>query len=155
MTDPKRIVETEGTITVGGIVFKNNAETLASLLEYFGEGARVFVNLWEWVKRRSTASNRYYFGVIVRRIAEQQKMDVADVHEGLKLRLLRKPLMYIDVKTGEIIDELEVGGQTHTMSQKEFNDYVRGAELFAMEFFGLDFTSQERNDFYESLPEAA
>ena len=155
MTDPKRAVEMEAMLTAGGLTFKNNRETLANLTEYFGADAQVFVSVWEWAKTRSVASNRYYFGVIVRRIAEQQKMSVDDVHEGLKMRLLRKPLVYVDPKTGEIIDEVEVGGQTHRMTQKQFNEYVRAAELFAMEFFGLDFTSQERETFYAGLSEAA
>ena len=155
MTDPRRTVETEAVLTFHGLTFKNNRETLANLVDYFGEGTQVFVQLWEWAKTRSVASNRYYFGVIVRRIAEQQGMTVLDVHKALKFRLLQKPLMFIDVKTGEVIDEIVVGDDTHNMTQKEFNTFVRSAEIFSSEFFNLDFTSEERNDFYSSLgPEA-
>ena len=152
MTDPRKHFETEATFTEeNGFQFKGGADTVDALFEFFGGDAHLNVDLWLWEKKRSTASNRYYFGVIVRRIAEQQQMSVIDVHKGLKLRLLEKPLVFTDPSTGEIIDEIIVGGETHTMTQKEFNQYVRSAELFGAEFFGLDFTSGERDEFYSSL----
>ena len=151
MIDPKKTSTAEATITSGGLIFKNQKQTLESLVGYFGEDAHLTVEMWLWEKRRSTASNRFYFGVIVRRIAEQQGMTVLDVHKALKFRLLQKPLMFIDVKTGEVIDEIVVGDDTHNMTQKEFNTFVRSAELFSTEFFGIDFTSEERNEFYNSL----
>jgi len=151
VTDPKKTSTAEATITSGGLIFKNQKQTLESLVGYFGEDAHLTVEMWLWEKRRSTASNRFYFGVIVRRIAEQQGVAVLDVHKALKFRLLQKPLMFIDVKTGEVIDEIVVGDDTHNMTQKEFNTFVRSAELFSTEFFGIDFTSEERNDFYSTL----
>ena len=152
MVDPRKHFETEAVLTSEGEVsLKGGQDTWDALLDYFGPDAHLNLDIWLWEKKRSTASNRFYFGVIVRRIAEQQQMSVIDVHKALKLRLLEKPLVFTDHSTGEIIDEIVVGGETHTMTQKEFNWYVRSAELFGAEFFGLDFTSGGRDEFYGSL----
>jgi hypothetical protein len=151
VTDPRKHFDTEATLTEGGLSFGHGM--IEAMLDYFGPDAHLNLDIWLWGKKRSTASNRFYFGVIVRRIAEQQGMTVIDVHKALKLRLLEKPLVFTDHSTGEIIDEIVVGGETHTMTQKEFNWYVRSAELFGAEFFGLDFTSGERDEFYTSMGE--
>ena len=91
-------------------------------------------------KTRSSEQNRYYWGVVVRMVAEGfadlgnpispgSEDDLHTVHEYLKRRFL-KPITAADAN-GEVH---ELGYSTANLSTSEMMDYIAQVQQFAAEF---------------------
>ena len=91
-------------------------------------------------KTRSSEQNRYYWGVVVRMVAEgfadlgnpvspDSDEDLHTVHEYLKRRFL-KPITAADAN-GEVH---ELGYSTANLSTSEMMDYIAQVQQFAAEF---------------------
>jgi hypothetical protein len=91
-------------------------------------------------KTRSSEQNRYYWGVVVRMVAEgfadlgnsispSSEDDLHTVHEYLKRRFL-KPITAADAN-GEVH---EIGYSTANLSTSEMMDYIAQIQQFAAEF---------------------
>ena len=94
-------------------------------------------------KTRSSEQNRYYWGVVVRMVAEGfadlgnpispgSDEDCATVHEYLKRRFL-KPITAADAN-GEVH---ELGYSTANLSTSEMMDYIAQIQQFAAEFLNV------------------
>jgi len=94
-------------------------------------------------KTRSSEQNRYYWGVVVRMVAEgfadlgnpispDSDEDCATVHEYLKRRFL-KPITAADAN-GEVH---EIGYSTANLSTSEMMDYIAQIQQFAAEFLNV------------------
>lgn len=75
--------------------------------------------------RRSSRANRYYFGVVVRMLAEYCGYDTQDMHEALAMKFLR-------------VEDCPVTGaprrrRTPQTNTREFADYVDACVRFAAE----------------------
>jgi hypothetical protein len=94
-------------------------------------------------KTRSSEQNRYYWGVVVRIVAEgfadlgnpispSSEDDLHTVHEYLKRRFL-KPITAADAN-GEVH---ELGYSTANLSTSEMMDYIAQVQQFAAEFLNV------------------
>ena len=94
-------------------------------------------------KTRSSEQNRYYWGVVVRMVAEgfadlgnpispSSEEDLHTVHEYLKRRFL-KPITAADAN-GEVH---ELGYSTANLSTSEMMDYIAQVQQFAAEFLNV------------------
>src|SRR4051812_38837457 len=63
---------------------------------------RVTVSVEQEKDRRSIAANRYYWGVVIKLIAEETGQHSQDIHDDLRDRFLRKTIVYTDKRTGLI-----------------------------------------------------
>jgi hypothetical protein len=88
--------------------------------------------------RRSTQSNRYYFGVIIAEIrAEFRNRGIEatqeEMHEALKLKF--NPIKTLDENTGELL--LEIGGRTSEFNQDEMSEYIEKIMQWSAESLGI------------------
>jgi hypothetical protein len=85
--------------------------------------------------RRSVVANRYYWGVVVKAIAEDTGQAPDDVHDAMCDRFLKHRITLVNV-LGQVLD-LEVAGRSSSLSVAKFYGFVEQVRLFAAEFFGL------------------
>jgi hypothetical protein len=89
-------------------------------------------------EKRSSAANRYLFGVVYREINRFTEQPVEDIHDEMCARFTSRTVHYVNPATGEIV-EMEVVTRTSGMKVSEFHAFVQNVKLFAQEFFGLTF----------------
>jgi hypothetical protein len=91
---------------------------------------------------RSLDQNRFYWGVVLRTIAEHTGHSVDELHEWAKAHFLPKHLAICD-GNGVVQDELVVGGSTRRLDKVEFAAYVESIRLFAAEKLELTIPDPE------------
>src|SRR5262245_8324140 len=91
---------------------------------------------------RSLEQNRFYWGVVLRTIAEYTGHSTDELHEYFKAHLLPKHLAICD-GNGEVKGELVVGGSTRRLDKVQFSEYVDGIRQFALEKLDLDIPGPE------------
>jgi hypothetical protein len=97
---------------------------------------RVSIAVEQEKDRRSVAANRYYWGIVVKLIAQETGQDPQDIHDDLRDRFLRKTVTYVDRRTG-LIQERTFSRGSSGLTVSEFYEFVEHARLFAAEFFGM------------------
>jgi hypothetical protein len=88
-------------------------------------GQTVEIKVKQYRAQRSSQANRYYFGVVVKLLAEHCGYDADDMHEALAMKFLR-------------IEDCPVTGvprraRTPNQNTKEFADYVDACIRLAAE----------------------
>jgi len=91
---------------------------------------------------RSLEQNRYYFGVVLRTMAEHTGHSVDELHEWAKAHFLPKYVAICD-GNGVIQDDVIVGGSTRRLDKVQFSEYVDGIRHFALEKLDLDIPGPE------------
>lgn len=86
---------------------------------------------------RTVKLNRYYFGHVLRLIAETNGDTLDDLHDQMCARFLTRRVTVVSPRTGEV-HELELVGRSSTLDPDEFWAFVLQVRLFAAEFFGVD-----------------
>lgn len=104
---------------------------------------RVTITIEQERDRRSAAANRYYWGVVIKLIAEETGQSEMDIHDDLRDRFLRKTITYTDKRTG-LIHEREFSRGSSGLTVSEFYEFVEHARLFAAEFFGMRIPDPDR-----------
>lgn len=99
------------------------------------DGARLTLTVEREKDRRSVEANRYYWGVVIKLIAQETGQPAQDIHDDLRDRFLRKTITYTD--SAGLIREREFSRGSSGLTIAEFYDFVEQARLFAAEFFGL------------------
>lgn len=79
---------------------------------------------------RSIQQNKYYWGVIIRTIADDTGQDEDDIHDYLKTKFLRRK---VNIEGEEAV----VVGSTASLDTAEFEDYAEKCRVHAGEKFGL------------------
>lgn len=102
----------------------------------FKDGSRVTITVEPERDRRSSAANRYLWGVVYQLIAEYTGQDPEDIHAEMCARFTAKTISYVNPSTGEMV-EMEVVTRTSGMTVREFYLFVEKVRLFAAEFFTL------------------
>ena len=86
------------------------------------------------VKRRSVTrsqqQNAYYWGVIVRILAEHTGYTDVEIHDVLKAKFLPKHLAITD-GNGEVKGEFVLGGSTRNLKTAEFSEYCEHIKEWA------------------------
>ena len=77
-----------GDVDLRGKLDENVRATIADYLRTF-RGKPVEIAIKEYRATRSSQANRYYFGVVVKLLAEHCGYDADDMHECLAMKFLR------------------------------------------------------------------
>lgn len=85
---------------------------------------------------RSTAQNRYWWGVCVALVSEHTGYAPEEVHEIAKQMFLPKKLAICD-GNGEIKGEFVMGGSTRTLKTDEFKEFTERFKQWAAETLDL------------------
>lgn len=126
--------QTGASIEDGKLVL-DDSYTFKTAMWRFRNG-RVTLTVEQGKDRRSAAANRFYWGVVIKLIAEETGQDPQDIHDDLRDRFLRKTILYTDKSTG-LIHEREFARGSSGLTVNEFYTFVEQARLFAAEFFGM------------------
>ena len=102
-------------------------------------GKRPVVWLGYKGEKRSQQFNRFYFGVIVKRLADLTGATHDQVHQDLKIEVLG--LESRETIKGKVV---QVPKETRHMATDEFQAFVDEAERIAVEM-GVDLTDLEEN----------
>jgi len=86
---------------------------------------------------RAIKLNRYYFGHVLRLIAEYNGDEIDDLHDQMCARFLKRRVMVVNKRTGEM-QELEIVGRSSKLDGDDFWEFVLKVRLFAAEFFGVE-----------------
>jgi hypothetical protein len=112
----------------GQIVF-NDKDFIAAHLKRL-EGKAVFVSVEPMHGRRSLQQNAYYWGVIVKTLANELGYLPDDMHEILKYKFNPKQA-FIEGK------EMTYGGSTRVLSTLEFRNYNDAIKTWAASELGI------------------
>lgn len=107
----------------------HDGKALLTAMQKFPDGP-VRVRIEQIEKTRSAQANRYYWGVVIRAIAEHT--GYTPTHEALKQLFLPKHLAFQD-HNGDVRGDVVIGGSTRRMSGREFANYLERIRLWAME----------------------
>jgi hypothetical protein len=94
------------------------------------EGRRVEMILRAESEARSVKQNRYYWGVVVKMLAEYTGHDMDEMHEILKYKFNPRS---IDVEGKEVT----IGATTRELTTKEFMDYNERIKVWAVTTLNL------------------
>ncbi len=86
---------------------------------------------------RAVKLNRYYFGHVLRLIAEYNGDDIEDLHDQMCARFLKRRVQVVNKHTGEV-EDLDVVGRSSKLDGDGFWEFVLKVRLFAAEFFGVE-----------------
>ena len=81
---------------------------------------------------RSNRANAYYWGAVVKELAEYTGYTPDETHEILKRQFLSKAVS-IETKNGRVVGEWVIGGSTKWLTTKQFFDYVDRIRQWAFE----------------------
>jgi hypothetical protein len=100
------------------------------------EDGDYLVSLTKKKPLRSIKANRRYFAIVTMAAMQLGSVaDKADVHEGLRFKLLPLPPLFPGVPRARSTADLDTA---------EFADYVANAEAYLATEHGVDFTDWER-----------
>jgi hypothetical protein len=121
---------TTGLVEDGRFHVPDGKALLAAMRRFADGPVRVRIERFE--RTRSAQSNRFYWGVVVRAIAEHTGYTPDETHEALKQLFLPKHLAFQD-GNGVVAGEFVIGGSTRAMTGREFSDYIERIRLWAGE----------------------
>lgn len=105
------------------------------------EGQDVRLTFSQPTKGRSTAQNRYYFGVVLEYIASETGHTVEEVHEYMKAMFLPRKFIAIGSK------EVELTKSTTTLSTLDMEEYLEKVRVFAAQELGMKIPLPHESDF--------
>ena len=111
-----------GIVRNGKLALENKEGFERTLQSYEGREVAVWLKPAEQI--RTSAENRYYWGVIVRMIAEEMGIIPDDAHDFLKNLFLKVGVE----KNGK---RWEIARSTATLSVNEFEDYCEKVRMWA------------------------
>jgi hypothetical protein len=121
-----------GTVKDGKL-FIDKIEQFKQHLLHYPTGKRVEITVEKITHPRTNGQNRYYWGVVVKEIAQHTGHDPEQIHELLKQMHSPKWRMYVD--TGDKIADIPTS--TTRLDTLAFVDYTEKCRLWANEFLGL------------------
>jgi len=86
---------------------------------------------------RSPQANAYYWGVVVKSLADHTGYTPDETHDVLKIKFLPKDVA-LRTGTGTVIAEFVIGGSTRALSVGEFYDYVERIRQWAFDALEVD-----------------
>lgn len=118
----------------GQLIFADPSAWRGALARH--RGREVWVTVTRQQHLRSMSQSRYYWGVVVRDIADYIGEGREDTHEYLKAQHLPK-------RSVELLDghKLEMPGTTTTLTAAEFAEYIESIRIWSAQFLGLSIPS--------------
>jgi hypothetical protein len=111
-------------------------------------GLSYTVKIEEEKERRSSAANRFLWGVVYRDIFDETGTPKEVTHAEMCERFLRKQVFYTDKATGLTVEKWIVGGSSG-LTPKQFHKFVEEVILWAAEWLHLtiDNTTRDYRDY--------
>ena len=103
------------------------------LQKFEGQEVTVVVKKRQW--DRSINQNNYYWGVIVKLIADEVGDDPAKIHALLKVMFLSK-ILHVEGKDKKVMEE-KITGTTTKLSTAQTEDYYQKCRVWALDFLGV------------------
>lgn len=107
-------------------------------------GSQVVVTIRPPKAIRSSSANRYYWGIVVKVIADNTGNDSIEVHEYMKSLFLKRQLKLVDAQ-GEVISQTEGSLSTTSLSTADFYEYIECIRRFAAEELHLTIPDPDGN----------
>lgn len=98
----------------------------------FGEGQAIVLAVEDEKTSASRKAYGYYYGVVLKLLAEYSGHSVDDLHAWAKAKFTPKHVALLD-GNGQIVDDLVVGSTTTTFDGHEFYEYVEELRRFMLE----------------------
>jgi hypothetical protein len=114
-----------------GKLFLDKADQFKKHLATFPDEKRVEVTVEKITHPRSNSQNRYYFGVVVKEIAQHTGHDAEQVHELLKVQFA--PRWHFPLQN----TNLNIPTSTTRLDTLAFVEYTEKCRMWANEFLGL------------------
>lgn len=87
-------------------------------------GKDLILILQEREKIRSIIQNKYYWGVIIKKLSEYTGYEKEDIHIILKGKFLPKNIIFFG-------EEITIGNSTKKLTTKEFKEYIEKIQRWA------------------------
>jgi hypothetical protein len=110
----------------------------------------VEIEIRPWEETRRSQANRYYWGVVLKFMAEESGHTVDELHELMKLRHNSK--VVADPTTGE---EVKIACSTSKLTINEFSDYLEAVMLDGSEHLGIVFPEPRKAEDWREPRRAA
>lgn len=91
---------------------------------------------------RTLCQNAYYWGVVLKTIADDTGQDLESLHEFLKRECNAQRVELTNRETGEHFDAW-VGASTANLNVNDFSDYVERCRAWAASFLGVTIPDAE------------
>lgn len=138
MSKPRTPLTVSGRVSEGVLHLDNRKMLDAALKAWDG---RVMVTIAPEEDRRRNRANRFYWGVVLKLMAEESGHSVDDLHELGKLRHNSK--IVVDPLTGE---ETKIGQSTAKLSIPDFSVYLERVMLDGAEWLGITFPEPRKSE---------
>lgn len=121
------------------LVFDNGTQWKVALSDRVGE--RVTLTIDKFKDRRSVRANAYYWGVVLKLIAEHSGHTPQDLHDALSEKFApgeQKQMEFVNTFTGEIEELTTDSRRTSKLSMHDFYEYVEHVRVWASEWMGVE-----------------
>lgn len=102
------------------------------------KGEPVFLTIEPIGDRRSSQSNRYYWGCVLKMISEHTGQDSESLHEYFKAKFLSETFVMTGAG-GVVVDEMKITKSTTRLRVMAFSEYIRQIQTWAGEFLHIEF----------------
>jgi hypothetical protein len=126
-----------GTIKEGKLFF-DKTEQFKQYLHTFPTGKRIEVTVEKLTHPRTNSQNRYYWGVVVKEIAQHTGHDPEQIHELLKQMFSPRWHFAVKYEEGHMgMTDTSIPTSTTRLDTQVFVDYTEKCRVWANEFLGL------------------
>lgn len=139
-----------GYVEAGKVHLDNKLLFDAALMRWEG---RVVLTLESEELTRSDRAHRYYFGVVLKLIAESIGHSIDELHEVFKAEWNSRTIFWTNTKTGEMT-ERKIAQSTTKLKVDEFYDYVENVRFYAAQELGV-ITPDPDPEYWKKKTEAA
>lgn len=122
-------IVTTATVTRGKLFIRNRRD-FDRLVAQLPDGWEMELSLTRLRATRSVQANAYYWGVVLKALAEHTGYTADEMHDVCKAKFLSKHLA-LQNGNGEIVGEFVLGGSTRKLKTNEFYDYVEAIRQWA------------------------
>jgi hypothetical protein len=125
-----------GAVATGSGIQLDDREDFTRAMRDLPAGLRLTLTVEEEKDVRTSAANRYLWGVVYKWIENETGQPKESTHAEMCERFLRRQVHYIDKKTGLTVEKWYVTGSSG-LTPKQFYEFVENVRLFAAEWHGI------------------
>lgn len=122
--------------TTGQHTLVYNPDRLATLLRHT-RPCDVTLILERLHATRTARQNRAWWRVVIGTLCEHTGYTADEMHEIVKLKLLSTKYLLPHAITGEVVEEVTLGGSTRKLDKMQFNDLIKRTQEWAAVELGL------------------
>lgn len=142
----------------GGRLMLHHRRQFDDAVRGLKDGWEVEIEIFRLRATRSRKQNAYYFGKVLKDIAEHTGHSASTLHELLKVKFLSRTEVVLDA-SGDVVDKFVLGKSTSGLKTDEFARYVDEIRQWAAEKLGCviddpDPSWRQRTEPQDDLEEA-